>query len=131
MTDYATALQQWLAGTDASGERAAARKIARAGFVTRSAAQHAALERVRAWTRERFALGDDVPLMVTELACTLPGCPPRETVVAFWTAQEGQDDRRHHFKVFKPAAEVVPDDLPPAWLKDALVIPPGGDCDCC
>ncbi len=130
MTDYATALQQWLAGTDASGERAAARRSARAGFVTRSPAQQAALERVRAWTRERFSLADDVPLMVSELACTLPGCPPRETVVAFWTAQDGEG-RRHHFKVFKPAAEVVADDLPPAWLKDALVIPPGGDCDCC
>ena len=127
VTDYATALQQWLAGTDASGERAAARKSARAGFITRSPAQHAALERVRGWTRERFSLADDIPMMVTELACTLPGCPPRETVVAFWTG----DDRRHHFKVFKPAAEVVPDDLPPAWLKDSLVIPPGGDCDCC
>ena len=130
MTDDATALEQWLAGTDASGERAAARKRARAGFVTRSPAQHAALERVRAWTRERFSLADDVPMLVSELACTLAGCPPRETVVAFWTTQDGQD-RRHHFKVFKPAAEVVPDDLPPAWLKDALVIPPGGDCDCC
>jgi nitrate reductase delta subunit len=82
---------------------------------------------VRGWTRAQFALADDVAIMVTELACALPGCPPRETVVAFWTAE----DRRHHFKVFKPAAEVVPDDLPPAWLKDALVIPPGGDCDCC
>src|SRR5262249_5216746 len=91
MTDYATALEQWLAGTDASGERAAARKSARVGFVTRSPAQHAALERVRAWTRERFALDDDIPMLVTELACTLPGCPPRETVVAFWTAE----DRRH------------------------------------
>jgi hypothetical protein len=131
VSDYATALQQWLAGTDASGERAAARKSARAGFVTRSPAQHAALERVRAWTRERFSLADDVALMVSELACTLPGCPPRETVVAFWTAQEWQEDRRHHFKIFKPVADVVPDDLPPAWLKDALVIPPGGDCDCC
>jgi len=64
----------------------------------------------------------------TKAPCgTLPGCPPRETVVAFWTAE----DRRHHFKVFKPVADVVSDDLPPAWLKDALVIPPGGDCDCC
>jgi nitrate reductase delta subunit len=127
MSDYDTALQQWLAGTDTSGERAAARRTARAGFVTRSPAQHAALERVRGWTRARFALADDVAIMVTELACTLPGCPPRETVVAFWTAP----DRRHHFKIFKPAADVVPDDLPPAWLKDALVIPEGGDCDCC
>jgi nitrate reductase delta subunit len=127
MTDYAVALQQWLAGTDASAERAAARRSARAGFVTRGPAQSAALDRVRAWTRERFALDDDVTIMVNELACTLPGCPPRETVVAFWTAA----DRRHHFKVFKAAAEVTSDDLPPAWLKDALVIPEGGDCDCC
>src|SRR5262249_1332611 len=67
LTDYATALHQWLAGTDASGERAVARTSARAGFVTRGPAQRAALERVRAWTRERFALGDDVTLLVTEL----------------------------------------------------------------
>jgi hypothetical protein len=25
----------------------------------------------------------------------------------------------------------VPDDLPPAWLRDSLVVPEGGDCDCC
>ena len=127
MSDSAAALQQWLAGTDASAERAAARRSARAGCVTRSPAQSAALVRVRAWTRERFTLADDATIMVTELACTLPGCPPRETVVAFWTAPE----RRHHFKVFKPAAEVTSDDLPPGWLKDALAIPEGGDCDCC
>jgi hypothetical protein len=91
----------------------------------------AALDRVKAWTRERFRLTADATIFVAEVSCALPGCPPRETVVAFWTAQEGQEDRRHHFKIFKPVADVVPDDLPPAWLKDALVIPPGGDCDCC
>jgi len=127
LADYANALAQWLAGTDASSERAAARRSARGGFVRRSAAQSEALERVRAWTRERFGLADDVVVMVSELACALPGCPPVETVVAFWSAPE----RRHHFKIFKPVAEVVPDDLPPAWLKDALVVPEGGDCDCC
>jgi hypothetical protein len=122
MNDHATALQEWLAGIHPSGERAA-----RGGFVRRTAAHSEALERVRAWTRERFALADDVVVMVSELACALPGCPPVETVAAFWTAPE----RRHHFKVFKPVAEVVRDDLPPAWLKDALVVPEGGDCDCC
>src|SRR6185295_2028476 len=30
------------------------------------------------------------------------------------------DERRHHFKVFKPVANVVEDDLPPSWLKPAL-----------
>ena len=57
----------------------------------------------------------------------LPGCPPLETVIAFWT----EGDRRHHFKVFKPVAEVVLDDLPPAWMKDALAVPEGFECDCC
>jgi hypothetical protein len=126
VSDYAAALAQWLAGTDASGERAAAPRRPRAGFLRGARADGAALERVRAWTRARFGLAADVTIMVNELACSLPGCPPRETVVVFWTAPE----RRHHFKIFKPAAAVVPEDLPPAWLKDALVVAEG-DCDCC
>ena len=126
MSDYATALAQWLAGTDPSGERAAAPNSRRVGFARSERVDAAALERVRAWTRARFALAADVTVMVNELACSLPGCPPRETVVAFWTAP----DRRHHFKIFKPAAEVARADLPPAWLKDALVVAEG-DCDCC
>jgi hypothetical protein len=127
MNDYATALQEWLAGTHPSSERAAASRAARGGLVRRTEAQSEALERVRGWTRERFGLADEIAVMVSELACALPGCPPVETVVAFWTAPE----RRHHFKIFKPVAAVVPDDLPPAWLRDALLVPEGGDCDCC
>lgn len=125
MSDYDTALQRWLAGTDASGERAPVRPRG-FGFARNAGVDGAALERVRGWVRDRFGLAEDVAIMVNELACSLPGCPPRETVVAFWTAPE----RRHHFKVFKPATEVVTDDLPPAWLKDALVVAEG-DCDCC
>ena len=87
----------------------------------------AALDRVRAWTRERFALADDAAILVSEVSCALPGCPPRETVVAFWT----EDERRHQFKLFKPVAEVVMDDLPPRWLKDALAAIEGLGCECC
>ena len=72
-----------------------------------------ALDRVKEWTRSRFKLPEDAAILVTEVVCALPGCPPLETVVAFWT----DADTRHHFKVFKPVAEVAPDDLPPAWLK--------------
>ena len=82
-------------------------------------AQRLGLERVRAWTRQRFSLTDDAPLLVTEVACSLPGCPPLETVVAFWTGA----DRRHQFKVFKPAAQVTSEDLPFFWMKDALRVP--------
>jgi hypothetical protein len=87
----------------------------------------AALDRVKEWTRERFKLADDAAILVSEIACALPGCPPLETVVAFWT----QGDRRHQFKLFKPVEDVVADDLPPAWLKDALVAMDGIGCDCC
>jgi hypothetical protein len=86
-----------------------------------------ALERVRDWTRERFALGDDDALLVTEVACSQPGCPPLETVVAFWT----DGAKRHHFKIFKPVAQVQPGDLPYAWMKDGLHVPDGFSCDCC
>jgi hypothetical protein len=87
----------------------------------------AALDRVREWTRERFKLPDDAAIMVTELACALPGCPPLETVVAFWSGA----DTRHHFKVFKPAIEVIEDDLPPSWMKNALIVVEGFGCECC
>jgi hypothetical protein len=86
-----------------------------------------ALARVREWTRARFGLPEDAAILVAEVACGLPGCPPRETVVAFWTG----DATRHHFKVFKEVADVAEDDLPPAFMKDALADREGFGCDCC
>ena len=96
-------------------------------FVEERPEHVAALDRIRAWTRERFALADDAVILVSEVSCALPGCPLRETVVAFWTETE----RRHQFKLFKPVAEVVMDDLPPRWLKDALAAIEGLGCECC
>jgi len=64
---------------------------------------------------------------VTELACTVPGCPPLETVIAFWL----EDAQRRHFKVFKPLEDVVLDDLPPAWLRDALCAEQEDALTCC
>ncbi|HZQ63437.1 MAG TPA: hypothetical protein VFC24_18910 [Casimicrobiaceae bacterium] len=85
-----------------------------------------ALERIRHWTRERFGLGADAPVFAAEVACALPGCPPLETVIGFWS----DESTRHHFKVFKRAEEVTQDDLPPSWLRDALVVTPGAECSC-
>jgi hypothetical protein len=86
-----------------------------------------ALERLKVWTRERFALPGETIIFTAELACALPGCPPLETVISFWNAA-GQ---RYHFKIFKPVAEIVMDDLPYRWLLDALAVPEGFECDCC
>ena len=96
------------------------------GFTTRSPAGAAGLERLRGWTRTRFALADGETVMVSQIACTVPGCPPLETHVVFWT-----DAGRHHFKIFKPLAEVGEDDLPPNFMKNALIALEGFECDCC
>jgi nitrate reductase delta subunit len=84
------------------------------------------VERVKEWTRERFGLAPAETVVVAEVERTLPGFPPRETQVGFWTA----DGTRHHFRVFKPATDVIEADLPPAWLKSALAND-GFDCECC
>jgi hypothetical protein len=86
-----------------------------------------ALGRVKEWTRARFMLPEAATILVSEMACFLPGCPPLETHVLFLNP----DGKRHHFKVFKPVIAVVSDDLPYAWLKDTLALPEGAGCDCC
>jgi len=97
------------------------------GFIKKSPEHSQAIDRVRDWTRTRFKLPEDATIMVSEVACALPGCPPLETVVAFWT----EADKRHHFKLFKPVQDVAEDDLPPAWLKDSLLVDEMAGCECC
>src|SRR5262245_26972074 len=74
-----------------------AMRIQDRGFRKRGPEHMAALDRVREWTRARFSLAVDAAILVSEVACALPGCPPLETVIAFWDG--GQ---RYHFKIFKP-----------------------------
>jgi nitrate reductase delta subunit len=85
-----------------------------------------ALDRVREWVRERFKLSPEAAILVSEIACNLPGCPPLETVVAFW-----ENEQRHHFKLFKPVEAVGADNLPYAWMKETLIVPEGFGCECC
>jgi nitrate reductase delta subunit len=96
------------------------------GSATKSPARLEALERVEAWTRERFGLGGNARVHVWELACAVPGCPPVETAVLFAIGEE-----RYRFKVFKPLEQVLAEDLPPAWFRGALAMAEGLDCDCC
>ena len=66
-------------------------------------------------------------VIAAEIACQVPGCPPIETVIAFWT----EEGTRYRFKIFKPVEEVVEDDLPVAWLKPSLIDYGDLGCDCC
>ena len=85
-----------------------------------------ALDRVREWTRQRFKLPPEAAILVSELECRLPGCPPLETVIAFW-----DNDKRHHFKLFKQVTKVTLDDLPFTWMKSELIVPDDFSCECC
>ncbi len=78
---------------------------------------------IKRWAAEAFALASDTPLMVAELRCTEPGCPPLETVVAILDVPG--KPRQH--KIHKGIAEVTQADV--LSLASA---PPGKcqDCDC-
>ena len=83
------------------------------------------LECVETWTRERFSLSDQDIVMVSENDSLIPGCPPVETVISFWSDIE----IRYRFKIFKPVADVCETDIPVSWLKSSLR--DYGDADCC
>ncbi len=74
------------------------------------------LERVEGWTRQRFGLGADDLVLVSEGRRRRPGFPARQTTVLFW-----HGDLRHRFVVFAPVAELRQDDIPLAWLRPTLV----------
>ena len=81
--------------------------------------------RVREWIRARFGLGPDSAVLVAELKCAIPGCPPLETALAFWTA----DGVRHQFKLLKPVIDVSERDI--AWLIGDLAQEDTQYWDCC
>ena len=83
-----------------------------------------AASRVKAWTRDRFG---EVTVLVSEVESATPGFPQLHTVVAFWSAER----KHYHFRVFKPLEQVVEDDIPPSWYRDALAVTAGIDCSCC
>lgn len=84
----------------------ALRLLLHEGMTKKDIDRDANQERVLGWTREQFKLDEDETIMVSQLPCSDPGCPPLETHVVFWT-QAG----RQHFKIYKPLAEVAADDL--------------------
>ncbi len=59
-------------------------------------------DRIKAWTRGVFHLNGETIVMVTELECREPGCPPIETVIA---VLEGPGHTQQ-YKIHKTANEV-------------------------
>lgn len=84
-----------------------------------------ALEWIEALVRSRYCLGDGALVLVSSEESRVTGAPGRLTRVLFWTAP----DRRHKVTLFKPPTEIGADDLPPGWLRSALI--DDGDDECC
>ncbi len=59
--------------------------------------------RIKEWVRREFGLDASVPLLVSELTCSKPGCPPLETSIAILES----DREPEEFKVHKALADVT------------------------
>ena len=75
-------------------------------FGKKPAHDPAVVDRIKAWAREMLGLSDDVAVTVMQLNCAEDDCPDVETVVGVL-----EPGSQRKFKVFKPMAEVMRDDL--------------------
>lgn len=66
----------------------------------------AAVGRVKRWVEEIRGVAEDESVMVVELRCSEPGCPPVETSISVLGGPEPRQG-----KVRKPVAEVTREDV--------------------
>ena len=64
-------------------------------------------DRIKSWSRSAWALSEETTVMVTELECREPGCPPIETVIALL---EGPG-KTTQFKIHKTDGDVTQRDV--------------------
>ena len=62
---------------------------------------------IKAWASRAFGLADTATVLVTELRCTEPGCPPLETVIALL----GASGPARQYKLHKAVDEVTEADV--------------------
>jgi hypothetical protein len=63
--------------------------------------------RIKDWMKQVFLLGDETTLLVSELRCGEPGCPPVETVIAALNGGK----RNATYKIPKKIGAVEFDDI--------------------
>ncbi|MDF5727951.1 MAG: hypothetical protein PUP92_07900 [Rhizonema sp. PD38] len=55
---------------------------------------------IKEWIYQAFQIDENIPISLSQLQCTEPGCPPIETVIAVMRNPIQQ------YKVHKPIAEI-------------------------
>jgi hypothetical protein len=68
--------------------------------------QPAQAQQVKAWVAAAFALPEDATVLVTELQCSEPGCPPLETVISIL-----ESGGRRQFKIHQALADLTESDI--------------------
>jgi hypothetical protein len=74
-----------------------------------------ALARVREWARELWGLREEDSVVVSELRCSEPGCPPLETVVLI----AASDRPTFQHKLHLAASEMRREDLQALYAKES------------
>ena len=82
------------------------------------------ISRIETLVRQRFDVGVDEIVLVSQDPGIRPGFPPEETNVLFW-----KKDIRYRLKVFAPVHRVSENDLPVKWLLPMLE--DTGEAECC
>ena len=72
--------------------------------IGRSKVEDGRVAEVKAWVRQTLSLDDDVMVLITELPCSEPGCPPVETAITLIG-----DEMRAVYTVHGPVASLSRD----------------------
>ncbi len=73
---------------------------------------------IKSWVREAFDPEGQATILVSELTCSEPGCPPIETVIAIMHGPGASEK----YKIHRPSAEITRADI------TALVTTNHGSC---
>jgi hypothetical protein len=64
-----------------------------------------AIVQIKRWIYDALQLDPTMPISISQLQCTEPGCPPLETVIAVMTQPPTT------YKIHKPASDIDRDDV--------------------
>lgn len=73
----------------------------------------AVMQAIEDLAAELFPAGENDSIMINELKCTEPGCPPVETVIALLESCQGKEPRK--VKIYKPLIDVTGNDVREAF----------------
>jgi len=77
-----------------------------------------ALKNIKSWVQDVLSEnGVSATVLVNELACSIPGCEPVETVVGIFASGK----KSVQFKLLKPAESISSDDIK-QWMTDRILI---------